>query len=330
MTPVYLIVTSKRDLTSDFVILELQRRGLDYVRLNTEDISRGVFSCRPCVEDAWNLELPNTSLDLSHIKAAYFRRPGAPALPEGVSEAEQPYCTLEWHATLQALYWAIGERWLNAPYAIALAENKIRQLTVAQSLGLQIPETLVSNDPFATTAFAKRGGIVGKPLRSAVVKGYARDRIVFTSRVSIDANTEPLSIKACPMILQREIKKQFDVRVTVVGERVFAATIDSQSRPETEVDWRRTSEPNLPHASYRLPEKIEAQCVALTARLGLKFGALDFVLDPEGQFWFLEINPNGQWGWIETRTGHPIASAIVSEMEQIANGSRMEKNLATT
>jgi len=161
--------------------------------------------------------------------------------------------------------------------------------------------------------------IVGKPLRNAVVTGGNRERVLFTTRVSVDEETDADSIKACPMILQREIRKKFDVRVTVVGEQVFAATIDSQTDPATEVDWRRMSKAGLGHAVYQLPKAMADRCIALTRKLGLRFGAIDFVLDQDGQLWFLEINPNGQWGWIETRTGHPIAAAIVSELERIAN-----------
>jgi len=78
-----------------------------------------------------------------------------------------------------------------------------------------------------------------------------------------------------------------------------------------------------------LPTEVAKACIALTQNLGLRFGALDFVLDPVGQLWFLEINPNGQWAWIETRTGHPIAAAIVTELERIANDGSHASDLAT-
>lgn len=315
----HLVVTSKRDLTSDFIILELQRRGLPYLRLNTEDVSKAVFQCSPRCGGNWQFDLTDASFDLSQVKAAYFRRPGMPEPLPQINEAERAYSTLEWYAVLQSLYWAVGERWLNSPNVIALAENKIYQLTLARTLGFLIPDTLVTNDPHAAREFANKGQIIGKPLRNAVLKGQTPDRVVFTARVSINEQTNPFEIRACPMILQREILKKFDVRATVVGDQVFAVTIDSQNDPATVVDWRRTSKPDLAHAIYHLPEKVTAQCIALTRKLGLRFGAIDFVLDQDEQLWFLEINPNGQWGWIETRTGHPIAAAIVSEMERIAN-----------
>lgn len=315
----YLVVTNKRDLTSDFIILELRRRGLPYLRLNTEEIPKAIFQCTPSAAGLWKFDLLGASFDLSKVKAAYFRRPGVPEPLSQIRETERSYCTQEWHATLQSLYWAIGERWLNAPHLIALAENKIYQLMLAKDLGFKVPDTLVSNEPAAIKDFFSNGQVIGKPLRNAVVKGGVRDRVLFTTRVSIDEDTDEISIRACPIILQREIRKKFDVRVTVVGEQVFAATIDSQSCPATEVDWRRMSEAGLEHEIYQLPKVIADRCIELTRKLGLRFGAIDFVLDAEDQLWFLEINPNGQWGWIETRTGHPIAAAIVSELERIAN-----------
>lgn len=323
-----LIVTSKRDLTSDFVVLELQRKGLEYLRLNTEDLPKGTFYCEPGLDDSWHFDLEGLSFDLSQVKAAYFRRPGAPETLPDIAEVEQAYSAGEWQATLQSMYWAVGNRWLNAPHAIALAEDKIRQLAAARRFGFLIPQTLIGNSPTAAVAFAAEGSVVGKPLRNAVLKGHPTDRIVFTSRVRINAQTDPLSIRACPLILQREVKKWYDVRATVVGDMVFAATIDSQVHPETEVDWRRSSMPDLVHSAYDLPEDIARKCVELTRSLDLRFGALDFVLDPEGQLWFLEINPNGQWAWIETRTGHPIAAAIVAELERITNEKTAASSLA--
>lgn len=323
-----LIVTSKRDLTSDFIVLELQRKGLAYLRLNTEDLPKGTFNCQPGSREGWHFDLEGGSFDLSDVKAAYFRRPGAPEPLVEIEEAEQAYTGLEWQAALQSLYWAVGDRWLNAPHAIALAEDKIRQLTVARRLGFLIPETLIGNSPTAAAAFVAERDVVGKPLRNAVVKGQCSDRVVFTSRVHINGQTDPLAIRACPLILQREIKKQYDVRVTVVGDQVFAVTIDSQGHPETEVDWRKTSTPDLAHSVYVLPSEIARKCIDMTHSMGLRFGALDFVLDPEGKLWFLEINPNGQWAWIETRTGHPIAAAIVTELEQIANEQATAGDLA--
>ena len=94
-------------------------------------------------------------------------------------------------------------------------------------------------------------------------------------------------------------------------------SIDSQSKEETATDWRKGSYTDLRHQVVSLPGDVEAACVKLVKNLGLRFGAIDLVLDRKGRFWFLECNPNGQWAWIENRTGLPISAAIVDELLRI-------------
>ena len=72
------------------------------------------------------------------------------------------------------------------------------------------------------------------------------------------------------------------------------------------------------HEAIELPADIVDKCRALTKALDLRYGAIDLIADRDGRYWFLEINPNGQWAWIERRTGLPLASAIVDELEAIA------------
>jgi glutathione synthase/RimK-type ligase-like ATP-grasp enzyme len=102
-----------------------------------------------------------------------------------------------------------------------------------------------------------------------------------------------------------------EIRATIVGNRVFAAEIHSQNSPKTRDDWRRYDFDNTPHLPHQLPLDMEQKCVDLVRHLNLNFGAIDLILTPQGEYVFLEINPNGQWGWIEELTGLPICAAIV-------------------
>jgi glutathione synthase/RimK-type ligase-like ATP-grasp enzyme len=111
-----------------------------------------------------------------------------------------------------------------------------------------------------------------------------------------------------PYLLQAEIAKAADVRVTVVGERVFAVAIRTPVGAPT--DWRRTSLDLLQHEIIELPEDVEALCCALVQTYDLRFAAIDFVLTCDGRFDFLELNPNGQWAWLEDATGVPLCAAM--------------------
>ncbi len=309
-----LLVTNARDLTTDFVVRELDRRGERYYRLNTERLPDAEVSFGVDGDDDWSITLADRTVRGADVTAAYFRRPEPAAIPEAVSDPrEHAYCVAEWGALLKTLLGRLGARWLNDPAAIALAEDKPRQLVLARQLGFEVPETLITNDPTALEAFLAGPTTVGKPLRHARLEGE-EDAVIFTSRISQAVARDPAAIAAAPLILQREIEKATDVRVTVVGDRVFAAAIHSQAQAESEVDWRRGNGIELPHLAIDLPLALADRCRALVAALGLTFGAIDLVQAPDGRFWFLEINPNGQWAWIETRTGQPITAALVDEL----------------
>ena len=314
-----LLVTNRRDVTSDHVVLELQRRSLPYARLNTEDLP----SARSCWRrngghPTWPIAVNGRPLDLSAVTAAYLRRPLPPDLAELADLGERRYAASEWRAWLDALYEHLGDRWLNVPTAMARAEDKLRQLTIASELGFKVPETMVSNDAAAVEAFVDDATIV-KPLRNGMVTGAAGQSVIFTSRLTGGLRPEDWAgISLAPCIVQRESGTAYDVRVTVVGLRVFSVAIHSQHAAESQTDWRRGDVLALSHTTHPLPTEVESRVRALVAGLGLRFGAIDLVLDRDGAYWFLEINPNGQWAWVEAMTGLQLAAAIVDELQGIA------------
>lgn len=317
-----LLISNERDVTTDYVILELRRRDVLYFRLNSERLSDANVRCfwrsgRP----DWQVAFADRALLTSDVLAGYFRRPGAPLVKSSVIDpAERRYCSDEWTAVLRSIYANLGDRWLNSPSNIERAEDKALQLAVAADIGLQVPPTIVTNDFDTAIGFMSEGATIGKAFHTGFLDdaGGQAGRVIFTTRLDNHSRPTRESLSFAPVILQREITKACDVRVTVVGRRIFAATIDSQIRAETTIDWRRGSHPDLPHARHELPDELASRCVSLVRQLGLRFAAIDLVLDRAGEYWFLEANPNGQWAWIENRTGLPISAAIVDELLAIS------------
>lgn len=318
-----LLVSNERDITTDYVVLELQRRDIPYLRLNSERLPDARVCCRWWSgRPDWQIVFDDRRLLTSDVSAGYFRRPGAPLAKSSVIDlAERRYCGDEWSAVLRSVYLALDDRWLNVPANIVRAEDKALQLAVADKTGLRIPSTAITNDVDTAIRFINKGSTVGKAFHAGFLDDANGevDRVIFTTRLDGCNLPTPESLSLAPIILQREIMKAYDVRATVVGNRVFAATIDSQIRSETAVDWRRGSHPDLPHACHELPDEVAAKCLAVTRLLELRFAAIDLVLDRNGEYWFLEANPNGQWAWIESRTGLPISSAIVDELLTISS-----------
>lgn len=304
-----LLATNKRDVTTDFIALELERRGIAFHRLNTEDLAEYVVVMPDGDPARMRLLGKSRELELAKVTGAYYRRPHPPEFPDRPAHIAN-YLQAEWSAILRSIWNALEGRWLNCPFAILRAEDKPRQLAIARAEGLRVPQTIVTNDQNNAKRFLGQHSAVTKPLRHALIEDGGLGKVVFTSRVGQGHNLDGL--EAAPVILQAEVPKNADVRVVVIDEQVFATAIESQAHEETSVDWRRGVRPDLEHRKMALPDHVSSACVAVTRSLELRYSAIDLVEDLDGQFWFLEANPNGQWAWIEQRTGAKIAEAIVT------------------
>lgn len=307
-----LLVTNKRDVTTDFVVLEMRRRGLPFIRLNTEDLPQHELVMANGDPAELILTGPCGRFSLSDVTGAYYRRPGS-FEAEG-AEATAAYVTAEWSAILRSLWNVLEGRWLNSPFSILRAEDKPRQLAAARRMGLAIPDTLVTNSFDAAQAFLAEGPMVAKPLRHALIDDGEVGSVIFTSRVAELGAGDAEAVRRAPLILQREILKRSDVRVVVIDDVIFATRILSQAHDETQVDWRKGVRLDLAHEAMDLPADLALACIAVTRDLGLRFAAIDLVEDEDGRYWFLEANPNGQWAWIEQRTGAPVTTTIVDAL----------------
>jgi len=206
-----------------------------------------------------------------------------------------------------------GQRYVDGDI-IPSAENKLHQLMLAHRLGFLIPETLVTNSPADFQGFYAEhsGNLVSKKLVDLVISPDGGTVVPFTHAVQEHDLMRSEALRCAPVIFQQKLVKKIELRVTVIAEQVFAAAIDSGSDSRQSVDWRHypTFDLGRFYSPYTLPAVEQRRCVALVQALGQCFGAIDLVLHPELGYIFLEVNPNGQWGWIEEYTGLPIASAF--------------------
>lgn len=189
-------------------------------------------------------------------------------------------------------------RWVNHPYGDYQCRNKASQLVTAQSLGFTIPDTLIGNDAGKVRAFSDShpGGVVHKAFSQMRWENEDGTRTVARTSLITSAHlANEFAIRACPGIYQENIEKQYELRVTVVGDTVVAARIDSQ-RDGTTIDWRcegGRGKTNLSAAA--IPADIAERCRALCRKLGLSFGCIDLIVTPAGETIFLEINCAGQF-----------------------------------
>ena len=258
------------------------------------------------------LALPGGSVDLTAIKSVWFR--AARALPAG---RIHPFTTNEASAALWSLYTSLdGAFWMNPPMSGKLIENnKFYQARLAKEAGLVVPDTIVTHDPDVVIEFCRaHGDVIAMKLLSGQLFQNEPDqeyRGIYTQQVTTDMLLKGREeIALCPVMAQAYIPKEFELRITVVGESVFSCAIDSQASERTKVDWRKYDFKNVRHKPYDLPQAISTGVLNFMRSANLQFAAIDMIVTPNGDYVFLEANPQGQWGWIESLAGLPISNAI--------------------
>lgn len=302
------VFTGELDVTADAVIIELHRRGVPVFRCDPAAFPAQLTMAARSTRGPWTgrLSTGQRTLDLADVVCSWWRRPTPISIPAEVPDGE--WVRREAVAGLRGMLSALP--WLNHPDDIHAAERKPVQLAAAAAVGLSVPPTLITNDPVEARSFVgEQGRVIYKPLSG----GHLGDgRIIYATRVGSAALDEGITVTAHSF--QRQVPKAFEVRATVVDDQVFAARIDALS-VLGRTDWRADYQ-HLRYTPYALPDEV-ADCVRmLLRRLRLRFGALDFVVTPAGEHVFLEVNPNGQWAWIEDETGLPIAAAIADALEK--------------
>lgn len=305
-----LIASTSLDESTNTVLLELNRLGLPTLRLDTESFPfdaelSAEFSGSPRL--SWGADHPSEQL-----RSIWYRRVRTPERPSDMNPGVYDFCIRESRSTLLGMLLTASVPIMSPPAAVWAAENKCYQLARARDVGLPIPRTLITNSPAAIRSAFNTfpRGMVIKPARSGFVDYGPEQHAIYTNRFLAEHLEHVDAARLCPAIYQEFLEKDCDIRVTIVGKRIFVAEIDSQSDPEATVDWRHTTRPDLPHRPGVLSTEIESGLLALCDALGLVFGAIDLVRTKDGRTIFLEINPNGQWLWLEDQLGFPISKAV--------------------
>lgn len=313
-----LVITNTQDITTDLVIDKLQRLKAPYYRFNTDQFGP---LCRINLDYEQEKEFIYDSfihrqINISEIRSVYYRRPVLPDITyPDLTHGERGFLNREITYLFDGLFGLLENRfWISPVWAIRRAEVKLNQLKVAKQVGFEIPASIISNSPEHVRIFVERNArdCIIKPIKTGLIDDNERAGLIYTTTFRPQRDIDIERTLNFPTYFQKRINKYVDVRVTVVGKTIFAASIHSQDYAETEIDWRKASNITLKHERLALPQHISDKCVRLVEIFGLKFAAIDLVLDKMGKYIFLEINPNGQWAWIEKRLDYDISGTIAS------------------
>ncbi|WP_329174568.1 ATP-grasp ribosomal peptide maturase [Streptomyces sp. NBC_01477] len=306
-----LVSTEYEDPTADVVIAELNRRRVPVLRFDPgRDFPDSAGIDARLGPEGWSgtLTVGDRTAELHDIRALYHRRP-TPYV-QGAAGQTARFAEQENRRGLGGVLGALaGCLYLSHPQAIARAEYKPAQLAVAAALRMSVPATLITADLYSAREFAAEQPTIYKPLHAGP---YA-------------VNGEPAGIWAAPVLaedigdgvrhsahlFQAQVPKVADVRAVVVGTEVFCARITA---PRGVVDWR-AAYTSLSYEAVDCPAAIRAALHRFLGHFSLSYGAFDFAITADGVWWFLECNPNGQWGWLEAAAGLPIGAAVADLLE---------------
>ncbi|MBD2438924.1 MvdD family ATP-grasp ribosomal peptide maturase [Nostoc sp. FACHB-110] len=313
-----LIVTFSQDNESiPLVIKEVEARGEKAFRFDTDryptEVNLDIYSsdrAQVVITDGEN------KLDLSEVSSVWYRRMRyGQKIPKSMDKQLREASIQECRATVRGMIASLAGFHFDKMFNVDRANNKQLQLQIARQIGLKTPLTLTSNHPAAVKQFAKEcpQGIVTKMLSSfAIYDEQGRENVVFTTPVTSEDLENMEGLRFCPMTFQENVPKALELRTIIVGHRLFTAAVDSQSLAGSTFDWRKEGKALSENwQPYNLPEDIEKHLLKLTAELGLHYGAIDIIVTPDGEYVFLEINPVGEFFWLEIYSPHyPISQAI--------------------
>jgi glutathione synthase/RimK-type ligase-like ATP-grasp enzyme len=310
-----LILTDKFDVHADAIIKKLIEERIDYFRMNldVESLMKTHVSFENFV---WEIKTEMGEIFSNNISCVWCRRPFVELTlqEQGNSEIDFKIWKNEWNKTLLGLYNSLKDlEWLNPLRKAYKGENKYYQMDVARKVGFKFPETLISNNKTKITQFASEYDKVLFKLMSQEIYDLGDENFkgLFTNVVTKNELEDFTEYGENPIVLQRYIDKEFEVRYTVVGDEHLVCKIDSQCSAKAKYDWRHYDIANTPHFSMEAPDDIKHKVTLMLSELELEYGALDFIVTPENEWYFLEINCMGQWLWIEQLTNLSISDAIV-------------------
>jgi glutathione synthase/RimK-type ligase-like ATP-grasp enzyme len=298
-----LIATYPGDYHSIVVATALRHKGHEPVLWYAPDfptMQRGTIEIEGR-EHSWSMVGEELDERSSSFDVVWFRRPSAPMITADLHPGDRQIAERACTAFYRAFWHLVAPDafWVN-PLASRSADIKPLQLIEAARIGFSIPPTLCSNDPARIRAFLDkhRGETVYKSFVPAAWETGEGIAHLFTSPVTLDDLPDDDLLQTSVGMFQRRIDKKHELRVNVIGERLFAAKLHSQQNELARQDWRRAFK-TLQLEATELPVEVGEKCIALMKRLGLVFGCFDLIVTNDDEYVFLEVNPMGAFLWVE-------------------------------
>lgn len=251
--------------------------------------------------DKWRTHFPSSGTNT--VDVVWLRRPRWPLMPASLHDNDKDIAEQECRTFIQSFFHASWQNayWANSLYSRRRAGSKMLQLREAARIGMNVPETLISNDPLDIRHFLRehKGSVIVKALSGGDWKEDNRRFVSYTSELSEAELPHEIQIQSCPCIFQKKIEKDFEVRLVFFGAHSVAVKLNSQKTHDGKLDWRIADARSLKIEEIVLPRSVYTQCRELMKILGIVHGSFDFAVTSSGSWIFFEVNEGGQFLWLE-------------------------------
>lgn len=311
MSTYVLIIAPEDDAHAQVVAKRIESLKAKAVILDAANFpSQWQLSARVENDQTLRFVLSGDGIELNegNLAGVWWRRPRRHLASSDVQESHfRQFISIESHEAFDGWLQCLHDRVINPIDAELTSSHKLRQLQCAVEVGLSIPKSLATNSPGQARMFYAEYAqkVVFKPFTGT------HWQCIATQGVSVDVLNHLDSVAYSPVIFQQEILKVADIRVNIIDGQVFATMIRTK-RDDPPLDWR--IDPDREYTVHTLPTAVEKALVELLAKLGLRFAACDLALTTEGDYIFFEVNPGGQWLFVEIMTGQEISHAFAKAL----------------
>lgn len=304
-TPI-LIITIAGDLHTHAIEWALARQGVESRRWVVTDFPASqTLSWQPAQHNQGSVSMAAQPPLYDDYHSVWLRRFWPSPVPSYVHQADRATAANEIATFRRSLLEVIAPQalWVNPPATMKRAGDKVRQLHLASGIGFKVPATLVTNDVNDLAEFYRQcdGAVIYKPLNPMVWQDEQRKHVTYTTPITPEHWRDEHAIRACPGIFQQNIAKAYEVRATFIGQTCMAVKLATQGIADVEQDWRHgvAQGRSLAASRHELPDSVYQACLQLMQQLGIVYGAFDFIVTADNDYYFLEVNDGGQFLWVE-------------------------------
>jgi hypothetical protein len=306
-----LIISNSGDIHTDYLVDAAKKYDIPCFRFNTDHFRLNGQLNWNVTEDECFLQIQNRDFKLNCNTAGLivYRRPE----PLNLKNPDiEPWLAKlldeEWQSIEKCLSTITSCKVFNPPFSALLAHNKIAQLRAAHKLGMAVPATIISTSKEKLMEFTKKHKCITKGIYRSYIEYEGICRSNFTKTIS-SQDIENSEKKACPILLQERIVPEAVWRIVTIDKKIFGFRHTSGEIKGT-VDSRMATD-NSTIEFAPIEEDLKKNIIRLCKHMGIQFASSDFIEDENGRMWFLDLNPDGQWAWLQNSTGFNLADEIV-------------------